>query len=300
MKDIAKEAGVSVATVSYILNNKSGQTISEDTKCRVQEIARRFRYAPNLAARSLVKRKTGLIGMLVNRSVNGHPWQTFRHSLFLNRLERLFAESGYHMLFSSMDSDNPHASIIAEREPDGIIIADVKRNAFHEISRHFGAGTPIVVVDSLIDDPLFHGIAPDFEGAFRKAKALIPGGEYVLVTEPYTNEDLMEAIMLASGLADGDVHAMEDEEGLTRFLAKHPGKKAIAVNEFIGVKLMQAVNPTDTAVICTCGCPDILPKEAKKVVFPSDKAEIAFRIMMNHLHHRLDLPAEKRIWIGAE
>lgn len=52
MKDIARQANVSVATVSYVLNNVKNQTIPDPTRQIILQIARELNYVPNLAARS--------------------------------------------------------------------------------------------------------------------------------------------------------------------------------------------------------------------------------------------------------
>lgn len=46
--DIAKEAGVSVATVSYVINNKQGQTISEETKNKIWHVINMLNYKPSI------------------------------------------------------------------------------------------------------------------------------------------------------------------------------------------------------------------------------------------------------------
>jgi DNA-binding LacI/PurR family transcriptional regulator len=62
IKDVAREAGVSVTTVSHALNDKG--RLNPDTRARVREVAERLGYRPNPAARSLVSGKTGLIAMM--------------------------------------------------------------------------------------------------------------------------------------------------------------------------------------------------------------------------------------------
>ncbi|GAV10816.1 LacI family DNA-binding transcriptional regulator [Paenibacillus sp. NAIST15-1] len=57
MKDIAQRANVSVATVSYVLNNVDNQTIPESTRCKITQIAKELDYTPNLTARSLARKK---------------------------------------------------------------------------------------------------------------------------------------------------------------------------------------------------------------------------------------------------
>lgn len=59
--DVAREAGVSAATVSYVLNNTPGQTISEPTAKRVREAAKRLGYVRNTAAQTLARGKSGFV-----------------------------------------------------------------------------------------------------------------------------------------------------------------------------------------------------------------------------------------------
>ena len=63
LKDVAQRAGVSSATVSYVLNGK--QSVSEKTKQRVLEAVRQLDYVPDLNARGLSMRDSKLIGVVV-------------------------------------------------------------------------------------------------------------------------------------------------------------------------------------------------------------------------------------------
>jgi transcriptional regulator with XRE-family HTH domain len=62
IKDVAREADVSVTTVSHALNDKG--RLNPDTRQRVRDVAERLGYKPNPAARSLVSGKTGLIAVI--------------------------------------------------------------------------------------------------------------------------------------------------------------------------------------------------------------------------------------------
>jgi len=61
IKDVAREAGVSIATVSYVINGKTA-SISEDTCREVLDAARRIGYSPNVTARNLKFSRSRLIG----------------------------------------------------------------------------------------------------------------------------------------------------------------------------------------------------------------------------------------------
>ena len=71
IKDIAKECGVSVATVSMALSDKPSR-VSENTKKKVREIAKKRNYRPNNAAVSLANKKSRLIGIVFNDLRNTH------------------------------------------------------------------------------------------------------------------------------------------------------------------------------------------------------------------------------------
>lgn len=63
IKDVAKEAGVSIATVSRVLNDVD--VVNEETKKKVQEAIKKLGYRPNIVARSLKTQRTKTIGILV-------------------------------------------------------------------------------------------------------------------------------------------------------------------------------------------------------------------------------------------
>src|SRR5579871_1386114 len=60
--DIAQKLGISQSTVSRILNGAKGYRVAENTRLRVQEVARQMGYRPNSIARSLRKRRTNIVG----------------------------------------------------------------------------------------------------------------------------------------------------------------------------------------------------------------------------------------------
>lgn len=63
IRDVAKEAGVSISTVSRVLNNED--IVNEDTRKKVLEATKKLNYSPNLLARSLITKSTQLIGLIV-------------------------------------------------------------------------------------------------------------------------------------------------------------------------------------------------------------------------------------------
>lgn len=91
IRDVAREAGVSVATVSYVLNNRSDQKISAETKKKVLQIANLLQFTPSYAAKILTTGKSHIIGILLDAS----PDPDFLHIDFTNCLIRTLAAKGY-------------------------------------------------------------------------------------------------------------------------------------------------------------------------------------------------------------
>ncbi|WP_282033275.1 LacI family DNA-binding transcriptional regulator [Metabacillus indicus] len=299
MKDIAAEAGVSVATVSYVVNGAQNQTIPSDTKERVLEIAKKLNYVPNLAARSLVKQKTGLVGILLNRGADEGVWKRSHQAEFLFELEKLLTKQGYHVLLSSIDVEKPNLEIIAERKLDGVILVDVKEDFFYSISTTVPSGVPLVIVDSIIDDDLFYKVIFDYQDAFQAARKKSPEPA-VLIMEAYHNAGITERIMKDSGFHKDDIHITSGDKDLLAFLDKKKDQPAVILNEFLASSISRHRNIEKDTVICTSGCPSILPAGVNCVEFKETKAAAAFNVLSDLMKDNRGLHLEKYTSIQAE
>ena len=91
--DVAREAGVSRATVSYVLNNTRGRSISDATRARVLEAAQRLGHVPHASARSLRLGRTNVVLALVNDFTFG-----FVRDEVLSALDEEMTTRGYVLL----------------------------------------------------------------------------------------------------------------------------------------------------------------------------------------------------------
>lgn len=177
IKDVAKEAGVSTTTVSYVLNRHPGETISAETTQRVLDAAKRLNYVPNLNARSLSSRHTNLIGVVIPQTEPGKEFM-FSNPFYgelLSAIEYTARKSGYHLLLSGTREDQNYASIAQNRGVDGIIIVGTYPGENLDALRTIGV--PIVLVDSYVTGSGFHTIGiKDREGARMATQYLIDKG----------------------------------------------------------------------------------------------------------------------------
>ncbi|MFP7654501.1 LacI family DNA-binding transcriptional regulator [Chryseobacterium proteolyticum] len=123
IKDIARIAGVSVATVSYVINKKEGSRISEVTRNKILDIAEEINYTPNKIARSLKMSKSKLIGLIVPDISNDF------YSNIARCIENEAMKLGYTILIGSSD-ENPDkfkklTELFSQQQVDGMLVSPV-------------------------------------------------------------------------------------------------------------------------------------------------------------------------------
>ncbi|MDF2892261.1 MAG: LacI family transcriptional regulator [Clostridia bacterium] len=147
LKDIAKLAGVSETTASKALNNYAD--VSEETKRKVRELAEKYDYTPNMAARNLARKKSNIIGLVLSdiRETDSNGNIIFR---ILIGAKNFCADKDFELLIISTDSkkqkDKKLAQLCRERQIAGVIIYGLKPGDpyFEEIAK---AKLPCIAVD---------------------------------------------------------------------------------------------------------------------------------------------------------
>lgn len=155
IKDIARIAEVSVATVSYVLNRKEGSRISEATRKKVFEVAENINYTPNKIARSLKMSKSKLIGLIVADISNDF------YSNIARNIEDEAMKLGYTLLIGSCD-ENPEkfrklTELFSEQQVDGMIVAPVV-GSDEAISKLIREGYPVVTIDRYLKNVSLPGV----------------------------------------------------------------------------------------------------------------------------------------------
>ncbi len=174
--DVAKEAGVSRSTVSFVLNNVTSVSINEATRQRVLEAARRLNYHPDASGRKLVSGKSSTIGLVLQQS----PEQVFADAFLLRvmfGIEQSVSQYGYHVLLKPYDPKNlsGYAQLASEHLVDGIILSGPRQDD-QEIARFVENGFPIVLMGQLSGSPLPFVDVNAVEGAATATRHLIQLG----------------------------------------------------------------------------------------------------------------------------
>ncbi|GGH85125.1 LacI family DNA-binding transcriptional regulator [Saccharibacillus endophyticus] len=141
--DVAKEAGVSVATVSKVINNYPD--VSDKTRKKVSQTIKELKYHPNVAARGLVKGRSWTVGVFVTNSFK-NPFV----SELLEGIKTALQNSGYDLVLLSTRFDDPGYSFVEHclsRNVDGVVGFGVARNDPH-LEELLDSDIPTMFVDA--------------------------------------------------------------------------------------------------------------------------------------------------------
>ena len=164
IRDVAKKAGVSVATVSRVINNKD--KVSEKTEQTVRQAIKELSYQPNSIARSLSSRKSNIVALIVP-SINNSFFPEVARAV-----EDIAQLNGYKVFLCNTDDSREklvdYLDSLGSQFVDGLIIDshNITREDLSDLSR---LGIPVVMIDRVIDDGDYTSITVDNRAGGRLA-----------------------------------------------------------------------------------------------------------------------------------
>ncbi|MFL6201334.1 MAG: LacI family DNA-binding transcriptional regulator [Thermoanaerobaculia bacterium] len=271
IKEVAREAHVSVATVSRVLNEKG--PVRDETRQRILEAAARLGYSPNAAARSLSTRKTGTIGVLLP-DLYGEFF-----SEVIRGLDLAARRSGYHLLVSSSHSDRSEVEAVLRAlrgRVDGLIVMSPEADA-RTLQANLPASLPIVLLNARAEKSAFDSIHIDnYGGAAAMVRHLAGAGHRRIahVKGPLENNDALERLAgyrdaLKSKFGDGmepvelegDFSEESGDRAGREILGMSPRPDAVfAANDGMAIGLLHAFQKAGVKVpeeIAVAGFDDI-------------------------------------------
>ena len=172
IKDIAKEAGVSINTVSRALNNKPD--ISKETKRKILKIAKELGYVKNITASSLRQKETRIVGVIIADSSN--PF----YAEVLKGIEAASRKYGYQIILMNTEriykNEEEAINTLLQRRVDGLLIAPIQ-DKDDDIRRLMEMNFPVVIVGRHFDDIEVNEVFNDeIKGGFIATDYLIKKG----------------------------------------------------------------------------------------------------------------------------
>lgn len=175
LKDIATEAGVSTALVSYVLTNKEKEArVGEEIAKKIREIARKLNYQPNHIARSLKSGRSFTIGLIVADISN--PF----FANIARTIEDEAKRNNYTVIFGSSDENVDKSrdliNVLLNRQVDGLIITPTEGSE-EQINQLKAQKVPFVLIDRFFPDiEASHIAVNNYEAAYNAVSHLVKMG----------------------------------------------------------------------------------------------------------------------------
>lgn len=156
MREVAERAGVSVTTVSHVINNS--RPVNPQTRHRVEEAMQTLGYQPNVLARSLRRGVTHTIGVILPDSTNPYFAEVVRG------IEDTSFDQGYSVILCNSDNDldkeRHYTNVLVEKQVDGIIFVAAGLSSENIYALQV-RGVPLVLVDRHVPEVLVDNVLTD-------------------------------------------------------------------------------------------------------------------------------------------
>ncbi|MCM1056104.1 MAG: LacI family transcriptional regulator [Firmicutes bacterium] len=216
IRDIARQAGVSVATVSYVINHRDDQRISEETKRKVWQIINLLDYRPNTSAKSLATSRTCNVALYLAHEES--LYKRCEQMIVAEELAAVLNAHGYRLLLQ------PKGDVAQVDYADAILCYDTNADFFRAVGEK--NLIPLIAVDSLITSSLdiFFQVCTDYTALRGRADAHFGEGNYTYLCLAPNSEDIRALILktLPSVHFVSETNGCVGNHGLTSRLPKEP------------------------------------------------------------------------------
>lgn len=168
IKDVAKTAGLSVGTVSRVLNSRG--YISEEARKKVDDAMKQLNYVPNELAKSIFRQYTKIIGVIV--PCVSHPY----FGKVVESLESYASKIDYKIMlcnsYYEKEKETEYFQMLSSNKVDGIILASRNLDIGDAINDHL----PLITIDRILGDNIPCVSSDNYQGGVLAAQQLINRG----------------------------------------------------------------------------------------------------------------------------
>ena len=287
VRDVAKEAGVSVATVSYILNNRPDQKISAATRKKVLQIANLLNYKPSHAAKSLAEGRNNIIGITYQLKQE-NPARNLEVMALANRLIPQLARHNYDVLFLQIPDTTEDASV--SRNVDAILAIDLTHAEFRALADSYLV--PIIGIDMVINDNLFYQVYTDYPSLVQDAISGLNTEDYYVLTDRFANENYLALLQ--------DIVPKEKlffYDSLDKQVAEHVKQsKVIVLGTYLALLAQSFLSPANMLVITSEEAAALLPSGTKTLYINVEKkANLSINLLLNAIDRKFEVAHEFKV-----
>ncbi|NLX77672.1 MAG: LacI family transcriptional regulator [Clostridiaceae bacterium] len=168
LKDVAERAGVTVTTVSRMLNNRG--YVSEKTRNKIRQAMKELNYRPNEFARALSLQRSSFIGLIVPSARN------MFFSKVIDSVERQVSQRGYKLLLCTSNlepkKEFEYFDMLSANKVAGVIIASHTQN----LDKKINIDAPVISIDRIISPQIPAICSDNYQGGVLAAEHLISKG----------------------------------------------------------------------------------------------------------------------------
>jgi len=173
LKDVAKEAGVSISTVSRVIREQN--SVRPETRKKVMRAIKKLNYYVDTTARAMVKKQTKTIGLSISDISN--PF----YPPLLRGVENTINKFGYSLILCNTDEDaekeKQYLKVMLEKRVDGLIVSLASPTNVSILKEFEKRNIPIVCVDRKAEDIEVDTVSVDnFYGSFAAVEHLLKLG----------------------------------------------------------------------------------------------------------------------------
>lgn len=272
LEDIARDCGVSVATVSLVLRNKSG--VGSETRQRVYDSARALGYIPKVSNQARVRGLPQHIGLIVKVRPNDLPTTNSFYAPILASIEAVCRHNHINLVYANVPVDTGNhplevPRLLREQHVDGVLMVGMCLGS-DIVQMLRSQSMPVVLVDAYAaGDPFDSVVIENYAGAYRAVTHLIEAGHRqiaIVGSSPQAYPSVMERregylqALSDNGLEPvfGDclLHPDEVLPVIPELLRNHPGiTSVLACNDDVAIATIRMAQklgrrvPEDLSVI---------------------------------------------------
>jgi len=306
MQDVAARAGVSKSTVSHVLNRT--RFVELETEARVRQAIQELGYRPNLFARSLRRRETSTIGLMVPHIASPFWFQ------LVCTVEHTVSASGYYLLLGNSnwftDQERNWVDMLLAKQLDGIVLALAHVNDA-DLSEVIAAEVPVVLINEIAGGfPVSTVVVDGYRGGYLAGEYLARLGHRRAgcITSPSGSKACVRAAGFRQAFADagvplpdaafvtGDFEFESGVTGIEELLQRDPELTAVfAANDAMAMGVLKQLYrmrrrvPEDISVVGfdnISGTTAITP-EITTVAQPINEIGAAvMRLLIDQITHR--------------
>lgn len=292
MKDIAEEAGVSVATVSYVLNYSDKEKISHDTRLKILDIAKKLNYSPNIAAKALTKKiAQKQIGIIHSFECLQNISNRLESYNLIYHIQKYAYSQGYSLIDIPAEIFDPNPKKIQDYPFNAIILIGVNEAFIKTISPL--VYIPILVIDCFCENPLFSKVLSDQKSLLELSEEYFQNDFDILIDDTYNTYYLNELYRLYD---KNKIIRVSCGGGIAQII--DPNKKYLVFGQFLGLECKHFIEKDNLLIVINEMAQKAFFDDIKCILLDhSDKAKMSIDSINQMLSLTFDEAKDKVVYI---